>query len=69
MLKTGQTSFKNHAVWTPQDFSSMFGRFSTLWNKGLMSTIKALSFERIPIFAKFPNLYAGLGNEFASDKI
>ena len=28
-----------------------------------------VSFERIPIFAKFPNLYAGLGYEFASDKI
>ena len=28
-----------------------------------------VSFERLHIFAKFPNLYAGLGYEFASDKI
>ena len=36
MLKNGQTYFKNLAVFTPQDFKSMFGHFSTLCNKGLM---------------------------------
>ena len=36
MLKNGQTYFKNLAVFTPQDFYSMFGHFSTLCNKGLM---------------------------------
>ena len=35
MLKNGQTYFKNLAVFTPQDFKSLFGYFSTLWNKGL----------------------------------
>ena len=30
MLKNGQTYFKNIAVFTPQDFESMFGHFSTL---------------------------------------
>ena len=35
MLKNGQTYFKNFAVFTPQDFKSMFGHFSTLCNKGL----------------------------------
>ena len=30
MLKNGQTYFKNLAVFTPQDFKSMFGHFSTL---------------------------------------
>ena len=36
MLKNGQTYFKYLAVFTPQDFSSMFGHFSTLYNKGLI---------------------------------
>ena len=35
MLKNGQTYIKNIAVFTPQDFKSMFGHFSTLCNKGL----------------------------------
>ena len=35
MLKNGQTYFKNLAVFTPQDFQSMFGHFSTLGMKGL----------------------------------
>ena len=35
MLKNGQTNFKNLAVFTPQDFKSMFNHFSTLRNKGL----------------------------------
>ena len=35
MLKNDQTFFKNLAVWTLEDFKSMFGHFSTLWNKGL----------------------------------
>ena len=30
MLKNGQKYFKNLAVFTPQDFSSMFGHFSTV---------------------------------------
>ena len=34
MLKNGQTYFKNLAVFTPQDFKSMFGHFSILCNKG-----------------------------------
>ena len=42
MLKNGQTYFKNLAVFTPQDFKSMFGHFSTLCNKGLMITKKKL---------------------------
>ena len=36
MLKNGQTYFKNLAVFTPHNFKSMFGHFSTLCNKGLM---------------------------------
>ena len=28
--KNGSTNFKNLAVWTPQDFNSMLGHFSTL---------------------------------------
>ena len=40
MLKNGQTYFKNLAVWTPQDFESMFGHFSTLWNEGLKEDLK-----------------------------
>ena len=39
VLKNGQTYFKNLAVWTPQDFQSMFGHFSTLWNKGLIKRL------------------------------
>ena len=35
MLKNGQTYFKNFAVFIPQDFQSIFGHFSTLWNKGI----------------------------------
>ena len=36
ILKNGQTYLKNLAVWTPQGFWSMFGYFSTLWNKRLI---------------------------------
>ena len=47
MLKNGQTYFKNLAVLAPQDFESMFGHFSTLWNKGLMSfSTKNLSTQK-----------------------
>ena len=35
MLHNGQTYFKNLAWWTPQDFKSMFGHFTTLYMKGL----------------------------------
>ena len=36
ILQNGQTYFKNLAVWTPQDFQSMFDYFATLSNKGLI---------------------------------
>ena len=39
MVKNGQTYYKNLAVFTPQDFYSMFGHFSTLFMKGLMFQI------------------------------
>ena len=32
----GQTYFKNLAAFTPQDFKSMFGHFTTLCMKGLI---------------------------------
>ena len=35
IMKNGQTYFRNLAVFTPQDFYSMFDRFSTLCIKGL----------------------------------
>ena len=35
MLKNGQTYFENLVLFTTQDFKSIFGHFSTLWNKGL----------------------------------
>ena len=35
MLKNSQTYFENLAVFTPQDFQSMFGHFSTLCMKML----------------------------------
>ena len=34
MLKNCQTYIKNLAVFTPQDFYSLFGHFSALWMKG-----------------------------------
>ena len=37
MLKNGQTYFKNFEVFTPENFKSMFGHFSTLWMKVLKS--------------------------------
>ena len=36
MLNNGQTYFKSLAVWTPQDFKSMFGHFLTLCMKRLI---------------------------------
>ena len=36
MLKNGQTYVKNLAVFTPQDFQSIFDHFSTLSMKGLI---------------------------------
>ena len=36
MLNNGQTYFRNLAVFTPQDFQSMFGHFTTLCMKGLI---------------------------------
>ena len=38
MLKNGPTRFKNLALWTPQDFQSMFVQFSTLRSKRLTRT-------------------------------
>ena len=35
MLQNGEIYFKNLAVFTPQDFKSMFDHFATLRNKGL----------------------------------
>ena len=35
IMKDGQTYFENNAVWTPQDFESVFGHFSLLLMKGL----------------------------------
>ena len=35
MLYNGQTYFKDLAVFTPQDFKSMFSHFTTLCMKGL----------------------------------
>ena len=35
MLKNDQTYIKNLAEFTPHNFESMFGHFSTLWIKGL----------------------------------
>ena len=47
MLKNGQTYFKNLAVFTPQDFKSMFGHFSTLCNKGLSSDNLLTGYEQL----------------------
>ena len=38
MLQNSQTYFKNLAVFTPQDFKSMFDHFTTLCTKGLKTT-------------------------------
>ena len=35
MFKNGQTYFKNLAVFTLQDFKSIFDHFLSLWIKGL----------------------------------
>ena len=35
MMKIGQIYFKNLALWTLQDFLSMFDYFSSLFMKGL----------------------------------
>ena len=45
MLKNGQRYFKNLTVWTPQNFKGMFGRFSTLWMKGLNENL-ALEYSK-----------------------
>ena len=50
MLKNGQTYFKNLAVFTPQDFSSMLGHFSTLCNKGLSNTNNVLHYSVTNVF-------------------
>ena len=39
MLQNGQTCFKNLAVFTPQDYQSMFGHFTTLCMQGLSRTV------------------------------
>ena len=50
------------------DHSHHWSKCLNKYNFNVHKSVK-VSFERIPIFAKFPNLYAGLGYEFASDKI
>ena len=39
ILLKGQTYFKNLAVFTSQDFKSIFGHFTTLFMKGLKESI------------------------------
>ena len=43
MLEIGQTYFTNLAVFTPQDFLSMFGHFTTLYMKGLISNSNSIT--------------------------
>ena len=58
-----QTYFNKLAVWTPQDFESMFGHFSTLWNKELKNLIRLIRFLivlkyrwscKLPTITEFP---------------
>ena len=52
MLKNGQTCSKNLAVFTPLDFQSICGRFSTLYMKRLnvhfFSPTKGAEKEKLP---------------------
>ena len=56
MLKNNQTYFKNLAVFTPQDFESMFGHFSTLVNKGLSANPTKWSNKLKQLFEYFVGL-------------
>ena len=42
MLQNGQTHFKNLAVFTPQDFYSMCGHFTTFYMKRLIVFVKTV---------------------------
>ena len=48
ILQNGQTFFKNLAVWTPQDFWSMFGHFTTLCVEGLTHS-SLICFEKLAL--------------------
>ena len=61
MLWNGQTYFKNPAVFTPQDFQSMFGHFTTLCMTGLISDVSGGSAHlSAGIYQTFPSYYKSI---------
>ena len=51
MLRNGQTSFKNLALFTPQDVQSMFEHFSVFHMEGLHEgNMKSLMIQKMLLF-------------------